>query len=75
MDGKVRQLPRCAHNYSTFSLGDTFLPLDPLYTIIRPRPVLGFERNGDLTPLVQKSWLMTRDFDERSSIAAHRTGL
>ena len=33
MDGKVHQLPRGAHNYSTFSLWDTYRAAHPMYTI------------------------------------------
>jgi len=33
MDGKIHQLPRGAHNYSTFSLWDTFRAAHPMYTL------------------------------------------
>ena len=33
MDGKIHQLPTGAHNYSTFSLWDTFRAAHPMYTI------------------------------------------
>ena len=36
MDGKVHQLPKGAHNYSTFSLWDTFRAAHPMYTICQP---------------------------------------
>jgi predicted alpha-1,2-mannosidase len=34
MDGKVHTLPAGAHNYSTFSLWDTYRALHPMYTLI-----------------------------------------
>ena len=34
MDGKVHTLPAGAHNYSTFSLWDTYRALHPVYTLI-----------------------------------------
>jgi predicted alpha-1,2-mannosidase len=34
MDGKVHTLPAKAHNYSTFSLWDTYRALHPVYTLI-----------------------------------------
>ncbi len=34
MDGKVHTLPKGAHNYSTFSLWDTYRALHPMYTLI-----------------------------------------
>ena len=40
MDGKVHTLPAGAHNYSTFSLWDTYRALHPMYTLIL----------GDLVP-------------------------
>lgn len=39
MDGQVHQLPRGAHNYSTFSLWDTYRALHPLYTLMHPERV------------------------------------
>ena len=42
MDGKVHQLPRGAHNYSTFSLWDTFRTAHPMYTICQPDRVPDF---------------------------------
>lgn len=35
MDGQLHQLPRGAHNYSTFSLWDTYRALHPLFTLIQ----------------------------------------
>jgi len=42
MDLKVHQLAKGQHNYSTFSLWDTYRALHPLYTIMQPErePVL-----------------------------------
>ncbi len=34
MDGQVHQLPAGAHNYSTFSLWDTYRAAHPLYTLV-----------------------------------------
>jgi predicted alpha-1,2-mannosidase len=34
MDGKVHQLPAGSHNYSTFSLWDTYRATHPMYTLI-----------------------------------------
>jgi len=42
MDGKVHQLPNGAHNYSTFSLWDTFRAAHPMYTICQPDRVPDF---------------------------------
>jgi predicted alpha-1,2-mannosidase len=42
MDGKVHMLPRGAHNYSTFSLWDTFRALHPMYTLMMPERVPDF---------------------------------
>jgi predicted alpha-1,2-mannosidase len=42
MDGNVHQLPSRAHNYSTFSLWDTFRAAHPMYTIFQPDRVPGF---------------------------------
>jgi predicted alpha-1,2-mannosidase len=42
MDGKVHQLTPGAHNYSTFSLWDTYRAAHPLYTLIQPERVPGF---------------------------------
>ncbi|MGO4211052.1 GH92 family glycosyl hydrolase [Terriglobus sp. 2YAB30_2] len=39
MDGKVHDLPAGLHNYSTFSLWDTYRALHPLYTLIAPEKV------------------------------------
>jgi predicted alpha-1,2-mannosidase len=39
MDGQVHQLVAGQHNYSTFSLWDTYRALDPLNTIIQPARV------------------------------------
>ena len=39
MDGAVHTLPRGEHNYSTFSLWDTFRALHPMYTLIFPERV------------------------------------
>ena len=36
MDMKVHQMPKGEHNYSTFSLWDTYRALHPLYTIMHP---------------------------------------
>jgi predicted alpha-1,2-mannosidase len=36
MDLKVHQMPKGEHNYSTFSLWDTYRALHPLYTIMQP---------------------------------------
>ena len=42
MDNKVHQLPAGAHNYSTFSLWDTFRAAHPLYTIFQSDRVPDF---------------------------------
>jgi predicted alpha-1,2-mannosidase len=34
MDGKVHTLPKGSHNYSTFSLWDTYRAVHPMYTLI-----------------------------------------
>ncbi len=39
MDGEVHQLPHGEHNYSTFSLWDTYRALHPMYTLIFPERV------------------------------------
>jgi predicted alpha-1,2-mannosidase len=39
MDGQVHQLPAGAHNYSTFSLWDTYRAVHPLYTLVQPERV------------------------------------
>jgi predicted alpha-1,2-mannosidase len=39
MDGKVYTLPKGAHNYSTFSLWDTYRAVHPMYTLIMPERV------------------------------------
>lgn len=42
MDGKVHQLPSGFHNYSTFSLWDTYRATHPLYTLFQSRRVPDF---------------------------------
>jgi len=42
MDGKIHQLPAGLHNYSTFSLWDTFRAAHPMYTLCRPERVPDF---------------------------------
>jgi predicted alpha-1,2-mannosidase len=42
MDGKVHTLPKGAHNYSTFSLWDTYRSLHPMYTLILAERVPDF---------------------------------
>jgi predicted alpha-1,2-mannosidase len=39
MDGKVHSLAKGAHNYSTFSLWDTYRALHPLFTLVEPELV------------------------------------
>ncbi len=39
MDGKVHQLPAHAHNFSTFSLWDTYRAAHPMYTLVQPEMV------------------------------------
>ncbi len=39
MDGKVHQLPFGLHNYSTFSLWDTYRAAHPLYTVVQGKRV------------------------------------
>jgi predicted alpha-1,2-mannosidase len=39
MDGQVHQLPSGLHNYSTFSLWDTYRAAHPLYTLFQPHRV------------------------------------
>lgn len=36
MDGRIHNLPAGRHNYSTFSLWDTYRALHPLYTLMMP---------------------------------------
>jgi len=42
MDGKDHQLPAGLHNYSTFSLWDTYRAAHPMYTIFQPERVPDF---------------------------------
>jgi predicted alpha-1,2-mannosidase len=42
MDGKVHQLPAGLHNYSTFSLWDTYRAAHPMYTLFQPDRVSDF---------------------------------
>ena len=42
MDGKVHKLPAGLHNYSTFSLWDTYRAAHPMYTIFQPERVPDF---------------------------------
>ncbi len=42
MDGKVHQLPPGAHNYSTFSLWDTYRAAHPAYTLLQTERVPDF---------------------------------
>ena len=42
MDGKIHQLPKGVHNYSTFSLWDTYRAAHPMYTICQPDRVPDF---------------------------------
>ena len=42
MDGQVHQLPAGAHNYSTFSLWDTFRAAHPMYTLFQADRVPDF---------------------------------
>jgi predicted alpha-1,2-mannosidase len=42
MDGKIRQLPAGLHNYSTFSLWDTFRAAHPMYTLFQSDRVPDF---------------------------------
>lgn len=42
MDGKVHQLAKGQHNYSSFSLWDTYRAAHPLYTVIAPERVPDF---------------------------------
>lgn len=39
MDSKVHTLPFGKHNYSTFSLWDTYRALPPMYTLLMPERV------------------------------------
>lgn len=39
MDGQIHKLPSGAHNYSTFSLWDTYRALHPLFTLVQPERV------------------------------------
>lgn len=41
MDLAVHQLPQGQHNYSTYSLWDTYRALHPLYTLVQPDKVPG----------------------------------
>jgi predicted alpha-1,2-mannosidase len=42
MDGNVHTLPKGVHNYSTFSLWDTYRALHPMYTLLFPERVPDF---------------------------------
>ena len=42
MDGQVHKLAAGAHNYSTFSLWDTYRATHPLFTIVQPERVPAF---------------------------------
>ena len=42
MDGKVHQLPPGAHNYSTYSLWDTYRAAHPMYTLVQSDRVPDF---------------------------------
>jgi len=42
MDGEVHRLPKGLHNYSTFSIWDTFRAAHPLFTIAQPERVPDF---------------------------------
>jgi predicted alpha-1,2-mannosidase len=42
MDGKIHTLAAGTHNYSTFSLWDTYRALHPMYTLIMPERVPDF---------------------------------
>src|SRR5260370_38411317 len=42
MDGKVHPLAKGTHNYSTFSLWDTYRALHPMYTLMMPERVPDF---------------------------------
>lgn len=42
MDGKIHKLPTGAHNYSTFSLWDTYRAAHPMYTLIQTERVPEF---------------------------------
>src|SRR6266702_2894155 len=42
MDGKVHSLAKGSHNYSTFSLWDTYRALHPMYTLFMPERVPDF---------------------------------
>lgn len=60
MDGKVHQLPEGRHNYSTFSLWDTYRATHPLYTLILPERVPDFVnclmRMGEESPAGVPVW-------------------
>jgi len=42
MDGKIHALPPGSHNYSTYSLWDTYRTLHPMFTLIMPERVPDF---------------------------------
>ncbi len=42
MDGKVHQVPQGLHNYSTFSLWDTYRAAHPMYTLVQGERVPDF---------------------------------
>lgn len=60
MDGKVHQLPRGLHNYSTFSLWDTYRAVHPLYTLAQgkrvPDMVNCLIRMADQSPAGMPVW-------------------
>ena len=42
MDGEIHRLPSGSHNYSTFSLWDTYRAAHPLFTLVQPERVTDF---------------------------------
>jgi predicted alpha-1,2-mannosidase len=60
MDGKIHQLPSGYHNYSTFSLWDTYRAAHPLYTLFQGHRVPDFVncliRMGDESPQGVPVW-------------------
>jgi predicted alpha-1,2-mannosidase len=60
MDAAIRQLPEGVHNYSTYSLWDTYRALHPLFTLIQPErasDLLGcLVRQAEESPLGPPVW-------------------
>jgi len=60
MDGQNHQLPRKAHNFSSYSLWDTYRAVHPLFTVVQPQRVPEFVncliRMAQESPLGMPIW-------------------